>query len=321
MIRRRAILGFVLLSTLSLGCSFAPAFATNAYLNYGVQLYNKNYYEKARPYLEAAVRQDPYDPMSRYYLALCYQDMKQGVLARTQFKWLADFSSDPKLKEYAKTALSKLFLNPKVAGSAELIRETTPAFSGYSQEQYAAAVAAQAKKSADPNASPEPKKLMSDAEIIARAEARNAANAKKASADDSSNASAQAPSGEAATDAAVSPETKPAEKKETPMQIAFGDKSAASDKIKFKILFFASQNNAVCTEFYSRFMDAAEKYKGKLGFAIVNFDDEKQKPLVEKYKIKQVPRLVYLDQDGNDIFNEDLSRFRERLKDLSGGVR
>ena len=301
----RALLSLVMLSILSMGSAVAPAFASNGYLNYGVQLYNKNDYEKARPYLEAAVRQDPYDPMSRYYLALCYQDMKQGVLARTQFKWLADFSSDPKLKEYAKTALSKLFLNPKVAGSTELLRESTPAFSGYSQEQYAAAVAAQAKKSADPNAAPEPKKLMSDAEIIARAEARNAANAASAA-----NTTVTDGKGEEKQD------------KQTPAKIVFGDKSAgAGDKLRFKVLFFASQSSSVCTDFATSFEDAALKYKGKLAFAIVNFDDESQKPLVEKYKIKQVPRLVYLDSDGNDIFNEDLSRFRERLKDLSGGVR
>lgn len=314
---------------LALG-SVVPCWAANAYLNYGVQLYNKNDYEKARPYLEAAVRQDPYDPMSRYYLALCYQDMKQGVLARTQFKWLADFSSDPKLKEYAKTALSKLFLNPKVAGSAEFVRETTPAFSGYTAEQYAAVAASQAKATSEAKASgvPPKKELMSDAEIIARAEARNAANAKNTSESLTANASAAAATnagvvnGEATTDtgAAASPETKPSEKKETPIQIAFGDKSVG-DKIKFKVLFFASQNSAVCTEFSARFVDAAEKYKGKLGFVIVNFDDEKQKPLLEKYNIKQVPRLVYLDRDGNEVFNEDLSRFRERLIDLSGGVR
>lgn len=308
---RRALLAVATLSILSMGSAVAPAFAANGYLNYGVQLYNKNDYEKARPYLEAAVRQDPYDPMSRYYLALCYQDMKQGVLARTQFKWLADYSSDPKLKEYAKTALSKLFLNPKVAGSAELLRESTPAFSGYSQEQYAAAVAAQAKKSADPNAAPEPKKLMSDAEIIARAEARNAANAASAaSAASTANATMTDGKGEEKQD------------KQTPAKIVFGDKSAgAGDKLRFKILFFASQSSSICTDFAASFEDAAVKYKGKLAFAIINFDDESQKPLVEKYKIKQVPRLVYLDSDGNDIFNEDLSRFRERLKDLSGGVR
>lgn len=302
---RRALLALAMLSIVSMGSAVAPAFAANGYLNYGVQLYNKNDYEKARPYLEAAVRQDPYDPMSRYYLALCYQDMKQGVLARTQFKWLADFSSDPKLKEYAKTALSKLFLNPKVAGSTELLRESTPAFSGYSQEQYAAAVAAQAKKNADSNAAPEPKKLMSDAEIIARAEARNAANAASAA-----NTTVTDGKGEEKQD------------KQTPAKIVFGDKSAgAGDKLRFKVLFFASQSSSVCTDFATSFEDAAIKYKGKLAFAIINFDDESQKPLVEKYKIKQVPRLVYLDSDGNDIFNEDLSRFRERLKDLSGGVR
>lgn len=312
---------------LALG-SVVPSRAANAYLNYGVQLYNKNDYEKARPYLEAAVRQDPYDPMSRYYLALCYQDMKQGVLARTQFKWLADFSSDPKLKEYAKKALSKLFLNPKVAGSAEFIRESTPAFSGYTADQYAAVAAAQARATSEANASgvPPKKELMSDAEIIARAEARNAANAKNASESTTTDASVnttataaksnEVAAGESGTNAASEV------KKDAPMQIAFGDKSiGAGDKIKFKVLFFASQNNAVCTEFSTRFVDAAEKYKGKLGFVIINFDDEKQKPLLEKYNIKQVPRLVYLDHDGNELFNEDLSRFRERLKDLSGGVR
>ena len=84
--------------------SFSVAVAASADFNKGVELYNSGKYSQSLPLLEAAVRANAYDDSSHYYLALCYQALKQTTLAKAHFEWVAANSRNPTLRSYAARA-------------------------------------------------------------------------------------------------------------------------------------------------------------------------------------------------------------------------
>ncbi len=88
----------------SFSSTFALAVAASADLSKGVELYNAGKYSQSLPLLEAAVRANAYDDSSHYYLALCYQALKQSTLAKSHFKWVAANSRNATLRAYAAKA-------------------------------------------------------------------------------------------------------------------------------------------------------------------------------------------------------------------------
>ncbi len=49
------------------------------------------------------------------------------------------------------------------------------------------------------------------------------------------------------------------------------------------------------------FDKVAEKYKGKVDFQHIDADDEKNKALVDKYKVMSLPTIVFVDKTGKTV--------------------
>lgn len=104
-------------------CLMSAGSARAGGLNSGIELYNAGKYGQALPVLEAAVRANPYDPATHYYLGLCYQGLKQVSLARQHFQWVAANSRDQTLRAYAEKALGS-YVPPKASGSLSVSAST-----------------------------------------------------------------------------------------------------------------------------------------------------------------------------------------------------
>lgn len=83
----RAALASLLLSSLliSTGCTEVLTYA-NKSRDEGVRLYNEHYYADAAGAFRNAVRQDPRDFRSQYYLGLCYDELKQHHQSFASFR-------------------------------------------------------------------------------------------------------------------------------------------------------------------------------------------------------------------------------------------
>jgi len=83
----RAALASLLLSLslISTGCTEVLTYA-NKSREEGVRLYNEHYYADAAGAFRNAVRQDPRDYRSQYYLGLCYDELKQHHQAFSMFR-------------------------------------------------------------------------------------------------------------------------------------------------------------------------------------------------------------------------------------------
>src|SRR5882762_1718874 len=80
------LLAFSLIST---GCTEVLTYA-NKSREEGVRLYNDHYYADAAGAFRNAVRQDPRDYRSQYYLGLCYDELKQYHQAFSSFRTSLD---------------------------------------------------------------------------------------------------------------------------------------------------------------------------------------------------------------------------------------
>ncbi|MBP7862913.1 hypothetical protein KA183_14605 [bacterium] len=111
-----------------------PALADSTSRTQGLNLYNQGKYSQALPFLQKFVRESPYDSSGQYYLALCYQAMKQNGLARQHFQWVAGNSKDQKLKSYAANALNSLSA-PQGSGTNAPVKSQGTSNSGSSSRQ------------------------------------------------------------------------------------------------------------------------------------------------------------------------------------------
>ena len=84
----RAALASLLLSLslISTGCTDVLTYA-NKSRDEGVRLYSEHYYADAAGAFRNAVRQDPRDYRSQYYLGLCYDELKQHHQAFSSFRY------------------------------------------------------------------------------------------------------------------------------------------------------------------------------------------------------------------------------------------
>lgn len=106
--RSKIVLLGIITAFVATTLSTIPAAAGSTSRTDGLNLYNQGKYSQALPYLQKAVTESPYDASGQYYLALCYQALKQNGLARQHFQWVASNSKDPKLKSFATKALSAM---------------------------------------------------------------------------------------------------------------------------------------------------------------------------------------------------------------------
>src|SRR4051812_41002805 len=77
------------LSFISAGCTEALTYA-NKSREEGIKLYDQHYYADAAGAFRNAVRQDPRDYRSQYYLGLCYDELKQHHQAFSSFRTSLD---------------------------------------------------------------------------------------------------------------------------------------------------------------------------------------------------------------------------------------
>jgi thiol-disulfide isomerase/thioredoxin len=84
-----------------------PAGAASSDFSAGVSAYQQHQYKIALNKFSCAAAQSPRDPVTHYYLGLCYQGMNQMSLARQEFAYVANFGSGP-LRTQAAAALQNL---------------------------------------------------------------------------------------------------------------------------------------------------------------------------------------------------------------------
>jgi thiol-disulfide isomerase/thioredoxin len=96
----------LIVSALFIYSTVAVAIASTSDLSKGVELYNAGKYSQSLPLLEAAVRANPYDDSSHYYLGLCYQSLKQITLAKSHFQWVATNARNATVRSYAAKAMA-----------------------------------------------------------------------------------------------------------------------------------------------------------------------------------------------------------------------
>lgn len=62
---------------------------------------------------------------------------------------------------------------------------------------------------------------------------------------------------------------------------------------------------APCKKFAPTFDKVAASYKGKAEFVHIDADDEKNKALVEKYKVSGLPTIIFVDTHGKTVFEKN----------------
>lgn len=290
-------------------------------LNSGIELYNRGDYREAKRILEIVARKSPYDAATRYYLGLVYQALKQNVMARAQFAWVASTARDANLRKSAARALGT-FINPKRAGEAELLRP------GADNDYRTLLAAARAEIAAQSNHEKN-SELATKVDVAKPAQVEDQAASKDSNSGqfvlskdgntlnrglvEGKNPSSSRSKEEVSQDKVVN--------KASAISIDDSSKSGGkARKVYFRVFYFYSPENASCQAFEPVYSILAAKFQA-LDYRKVLFHDKasaEERALAERYKISHIPRLVYTDANGEELFNEDTSLFRERLKDLSG---
>ncbi len=84
-----------------------PAFAGSTGFEQAVQNYKARKFPQALAGFRNELRSRPSDPMTHYYMALCYQGMNQISLAKQEYQ-IVMAGNDPRLKNYAASGLTQL---------------------------------------------------------------------------------------------------------------------------------------------------------------------------------------------------------------------
>jgi tetratricopeptide (TPR) repeat protein len=72
----------------------------------GVSLYANGKFEEAKSQFQAEIRVNPINAVAHYYLALCYQHLKQRDDAAKEYELAIQYSSDKQLTTYAQSGLA-----------------------------------------------------------------------------------------------------------------------------------------------------------------------------------------------------------------------
>lgn len=290
-------------------------------LNSGIELYNRGDYREARRILEIVARKSPYDAATRYYLGLVYQALKQNVMARAQFAWVASSARDANLRKSAARALST-FINPKRAGEAELLRP------GADNDYRTLLAAARAEVAAQSNHEKN-SELVTKVDVAKPVQVEDQAASKDSNvgqfvlSKDSNTLNRGLVEGKNLSSSRSKEAVSQDEVVNKASAISIDDSAKSGVKARtvyFRVLYFYSPDNASCQAFEPVYSSLTAKFQA-LDYRKVLFHDKasaEERALAERYKISHVPRLVYTDANGEELFNEDTSLFRERLKDLSG---
>lgn len=128
----RVIFKQILVGTALLSALLIPyfVFAANPAFDQAVAAYKARNYHAAVLGFQNAMKSNPSDPMTHYYLALCYQGSNQIALAKQEYTWVSS-CSNAQLRSYAASGLANLSKYPSsVNGSGRTDPRSTVAMAG-----------------------------------------------------------------------------------------------------------------------------------------------------------------------------------------------
>lgn len=106
--RRLFALSVPLCLCLSVSLSGLAAYAADAGFNQAVAMYNAGKYSVALAQFQTVSQKYPSDPLTRYYMALCYQHLNQVGQAQSLYTWVEKYARSPGLKEKARAGLDSM---------------------------------------------------------------------------------------------------------------------------------------------------------------------------------------------------------------------
>ena len=115
---------------LSLSMLAPAAFAGSPLYDQAVQQFKARHYSAAVAGFQAALRANPADASSHYYIALCYQSMNQFALARNEYQWVISKGNNPQLRGFASSGISQLGRYQTSYGGSAPLMQGGPAVTG-----------------------------------------------------------------------------------------------------------------------------------------------------------------------------------------------
>ncbi|HEV2581788.1 MAG TPA: thioredoxin family protein [Ktedonobacteraceae bacterium] len=85
------------------------------------------------------------------------------------------------------------------------------------------------------------------------------------------------------------------------------------------VVNFSSGKSGACQIFDPEFMAASKEYKGRVTFARLNLDDEKDETLVNEWRIDGIPTVIFYKQ-GQEVNRIKGIVMREKLRKQIEGV-
>lgn len=92
----------------SFALSHLPAQAGDATFNTAVKMYTDGKYAQALTQFQVVAQKYPSDPLTRYYMGLCYQHTNQVAQATQMYTWVEQNARSPQLKSQARAGLDSM---------------------------------------------------------------------------------------------------------------------------------------------------------------------------------------------------------------------
>ena len=106
--RRLVAASIPLCLCLSFALNHLPAQAADPNFTAAVQTYSKGKYAQALAQFQVVAQKYPSDPLTRYYMGLCYQHTNQVAQATQMYTWVEQNARSPQLKAQARAGLDSM---------------------------------------------------------------------------------------------------------------------------------------------------------------------------------------------------------------------
>ncbi len=100
-------------------------------------------------------------------------------------------------------------------------------------------------------------------------------------------------------------------------ELSAGEQAPPRKLGRCKVLMFETSWCHYCHAFAPHFDEVAAKNRSVMDFERLDAEKKPNIALREKYKIHSFPRLVYLDGNGNLLYNEGRAAFDQRVHELT----
>ncbi len=152
---------FSLCLTLSITGASLPVQSADAAFNQAVQTFSAGKYAAALAQFQVVAQKYPSDPLTRYYMGLCYQQLNQVAQASQMYTWVEKNARSEKLKSQARAGLDSM---NQYSAARTRPGSAPPPPAPPADGKAADGKAADPKKAAD--AKPEPKGAMKCRKVI-----------------------------------------------------------------------------------------------------------------------------------------------------------